>query len=170
MYLVLAYASDMDAYRVIVAGGLGLISMLGGYNGVGSVLLYLILWPLLTTYLLWIVKLLQTLKVNESLKKRVVLIFILTSISGFWWVMYVFRVRILSGLSSIMRLGVYVFVMLAIRVCSLLAIYVVLGFFVNLNYKLMILGLLPIPVFFVKICRNWIVIYYIMMFSYINIM
>jgi len=43
MYLVLAYASDMDAYRVIVAGGLGLISMLGGYNGVGSVLLYLIL-------------------------------------------------------------------------------------------------------------------------------
>jgi len=77
-------------------------------------------------------------------------------------------VVVLSGILSVVRLGVYVYVILSTGVILILVLYMVNISFVNVNYKLILLRLLPLPVFFVKMCGMLMVLYYIMLFSYVN--
>lgn len=41
----------MEVYRVMVAVGLRLVSMIRTMNGMGSVTLYIVLWPFVIVYI-----------------------------------------------------------------------------------------------------------------------
>lgn len=74
----------------------------------------------------------------------------------------------MSRLLAIIGLGVYVYVIISAGVFVLLLGYFISLSLVNVGYKVLILRLLPLPVFFVKICGGIFLIYYILMFSYCN--
>lgn len=82
--------------------------------------------------------------------------------------MYILGVTIISRIMSMIGLGTYVYVMLSLRAMLIAVLYIINMNFVNLNYKLILLRMLPLPAFFIKMCSQFVVLYYIMLFSYIN--
>lgn len=82
--------------------------------------------------------------------------------------MYILGVAVISGLMSVIGLRVYVYVVMSVRLPLLLIGYFFSMNFVNVGYKVLILGVLPLPVFFVKVCGNVMVLYYIILFGYLN--
>lgn len=168
IYIVISYASDIEVYGVIVAVRLGLVSIVRQINGIGSVLLYMVIWPLMLTYMGWMRKIVPALKINEGVKKGLILGFLMVTIRVRWYILYILGVVVLSGILSVVRLRVYIYIILSVRVILILVLYIINMNFVNVNYKLILLRLLPLPVFFVKICGRLVVLYYIMLFSYVN--
>lgn len=164
----MSYARDMEVYGVIVAVRLRLVSMIGQMNGVRSVLLYMVIWPLALTYIGWVAKMVPALKVNEGTKKGLILRLLIVVIRVGWHLFYIFGVAVLSRILSVVRLGVYIYVMLSVRVMLMLILYMLNINFVNMNYKLILLRLLPLPIFFVKMCGRLVILYYIILFGYIN--
>lgn len=65
---------------MIVRVGLGLVSILGAINGIRSVLVYMVLWPIMLVYLRWAMKILPAFKINEGVKKGMVLVFLICSV------------------------------------------------------------------------------------------
>jgi len=165
MYIVINYSSDMDVYGVFVCVGLGVLRYLGGVNGTFAVMLYIILWPFILTYIRWMEKMVSRIKLNESIKKMIVLCFVLTvcGVSFIW--LYLFTLTATKGFLSVVPLRVYVFVILCSGLWIFLIVYVVMRLWLNINYKIILLRLLPIPVFFVKICNNWILMYVVIIMS-----
>lgn len=167
IYIVINYSSDIDVYGVLVCVRLRVLRYLGGVNRTFAVMLYIILWPFILTYINWIDKIVPGIKLNESIKKAVVLIFVLIicNVSLFW--LYLFSLTTAKGFVSVVPLGVYVFVSICSRLWIVLIIYVMIRLWINVNYKIILLRLLPIPVFFVKVCYNWILMYIVMIMSLI---
>lgn len=161
----MSYSSDIDVYRVLVCVRLRVLRYLGGVNRTFAVMLYIILWPFILTYINWIDKMIPGIKLNESIKKAVVLVFVLMicSVSLLW--LYLFSLTIAKRFISVVPLRVYVFVSICSGLWIVLVIYVIIRLWINVNYKIILLGLLPIPVFFVKVCYNWILMYVVIIMS-----
>lgn len=162
------YSSDIEVYRVMVGVGLGLVSMLRTINGIRSIVLYMVLWPMILVYLRWATKILSAFKLNEGMKKGFVLIFLMCTMIFRWHLLYVMGVAIVSGLLSLVGLGVYVYVIISTRLSVVLLGYFINLSFVNIGYKVLVLRLLPLPVFFVKVCGGILLLYYVLIFSYCN--
>lgn len=153
---------------MIVCLRLGLVSVLGCMNGVGSILLYIVIWPMVLVYIRWVTKIVPAFKANEGFKKGAVLCFLLICMFSGWHMLYVIGVGIVNGLLRIIGLGVYVYVMLSLGVYYILVMYVVSLNAVNFRYKALVMGLLPLPVFFIKVCCNSVLLYYVIIYSYFN--
>lgn len=167
IYIVISYASDIDAYGVLVCLGIRMLSVLGSANRFCSIMLYILMWPFMLTYVMWMEKIMPRLKLNESFKKLLILCVcsIIATISLMW--LYVFGLLRSYRLISVVPLGVYVFLVLMMGIWFLLIIYVIFGVFINVNYRFMLLGLLPLPTFFVKLCGNWVLLYVIIIMGII---
>jgi len=60
-----------------------------------------------------------------------------------------------GGVTGAVILGVYVFITIRSGMWIGLWAYVFLGSFIGDNYKILRLGLLPLVIFFVKVCRSY---------------
>jgi len=169
IYIVLMYASDMEVYGLLVIVGLGIVIVIGGLNGYGSVIILCLIWPFITVYVGWIGMMIGRLKINESLKKilvfRVAISMLIFNLS---W-LYIFALGYFVGMVAVSPLRVYAFVMLTLGFAFVLVLYLIFGWFINLNYKILIIGLLPLPVFFVKMCGMYLIMYTIFLIRCVNI-
>jgi len=48
--------------------------------------------------------------------------------------------------------------------------YVLLGNFIGDNYKILRLGILPLIVFFVKVCRSYVLLWMVIVYSMYNLL
>lgn len=94
-------------------------------------------------------------QLNESYKKLLTLMLVIVLrgvvIEFAYVVAFMYFTR---GVLRVVILGVYVFITVSVCVWILLLLYVVLGLFVQDNYKIIGIGVLPLVVFFVKICGS----------------
>jgi hypothetical protein len=166
MYIVVMYSSDMDVYTVLVCIGVGILSIIGRVSGICSVICYMLLWPFIRVYVSWMEKIISAVKLNESIKKLFVLFLVMSnSILVGLFSLYIFGMLHSLGFISFVVVGVYVFVMISIGIWVVLLSYVILSLFVNINYKYIILGVMPLPSFFAKVCANWVLLYVVMLLS-----
>jgi len=65
---------------------------------------------------------------------------------------YVFVLAIrVYRISSVVALGVYGWLILGGGITILIIIYVIRNFMIELNWKMLVIGILPLPVFFMKV-------------------
>lgn len=159
------YSSDIEVYGVLVGVRLGIISIVGRLNGFCSVIVYMLIWPFIFTYMGWLDKIVSRLKINESVKKILVLVIVISFSVPLLVLLYLLGITYSFRLISVVILRVYAFVIVVLRIWLTLMIYPTLSLLINLNYKLIILGLMPLPVFFVKVCGNWVLLYFIILLS-----
>jgi len=66
------------------------------------------------------------------------------------------------GISSVIALGIYRWLILGGGMVILIIVYVVRNFMIEMNWKVLVMGVLPLPVFFMKIIMGWMVLYVVM--------
>jgi len=114
------------------------------------------LWPGYMVYMSWISRIIQGIKLTESVKKGVVLVvvsFVIISFNSLLLVcMLAFSVR--RSLSMV-ALRVYVGFAVLTRLMMVLFLYVLLRFLINWNFKIFVIGVLPLPMFFIKVFGFW---------------
>merc|ERR1711937_142205 len=93
--------------------------------------------------------------INESIKKLVTLVCVLLLGGLVLELRYIIAFLYFSGrVVGAVVLRVYVFVLMGVGMWIVIVSYTALGGFVSDNYKLLGVGILPLMVFFVKICGN----------------
>jgi hypothetical protein len=123
------------------------------------VFLLIMIIPLLGRYMRILNRVMRRIHINESLKKVVVLIFVAgvgRSIIewGYVTVFMYFMIRVLGTVI----LGVYVFITIGAGLWLWLISYTILGVMIQDNYKVLGVRILPLIVFFVKICGSYLLI------------
>lgn len=90
----------------------------------------------------------------ESVKKLIVLMVISFVLISFNSLLLLVILRFSArGVLGVTTLGVYVGFSVVFGIIILLFLYVGLGIVVNINYKILVIGVLPMPVFFIKVFR-----------------
>lgn len=166
IYIMLMYLNEMDRYSIIVMIGIGICLVIGSGNGWVSILMIVMIWPLFLGYMEWISMWISGVKIGETWKKFIVLILVmrLTMISVS--VLYVFVIGTHAyGIVSVVALRVYSWIILGVGIVLLLTVYVFGGVIIELNWKILVMGVLPLPVFFMKVMWSWIVLYVVIYYG-----
>jgi len=66
------------------------------------------------------------------------------------------------GMISVVVLRVYRWVIMRVRIVMILIFYTMSNSLIELNWKVLVVGLLPLPTFFVKVIGRWMLIYVVM--------
>lgn len=107
-------------------------------------------------YMSWVSGLMQGIKIVESIKKLLVLSTISYLVVSFNSIILICVLSLnIRGVLSVTALGVYVGYAVFTRLMMMLIVYSILRLSINLTYKVLILGILPLPVFFIKVFRFW---------------
>merc|ERR1712038_1074764 len=111
-----------------------------------------LMWPRYLTYLLWIGGVLDGLKIMTSLKKVLRLWLIACTsfvVNGLLY--FVVLSGAVRGLMGVVSLSFYVYYLMVSRVWMLIVGFYVINLTVNVNFKFIVLGVLPVPLFFLKV-------------------
>jgi len=163
MYIMLIYLNEMDRYSVMVIIGIGMCLIMGSSNGWVGLLILVIIWPIFSGYIEWISIWISRVKLGETFKKTMVILLIIRLILLSVTLAYVFVLAIrVYRMSSVVALRVYGWLMLGGGITILIIIYVVRNFMIELNWKVLVIRILPLPVFFIKIIGRWLVLYVVM--------
>jgi len=156
IYIILIYADNLEVYTPIFLVGFSFIIIMLGGEGVLGKMVLLGFWPGYVVYVSWISGMLQGIKLIESVKKVVVLLTVSTLVVSFNALLLIvilgFSIR---GLIGVTTLGIYVRFSILSGLIILLFIYTSFRILINVNYKILIIGILPLPVFFVKVFGFW---------------
>lgn len=167
---MLMYLSEMDGYSVMVIIGIGICLMIRSRNGWVSVLMMVIIWPLFFGYMEWISIWINGVKIGETWKKSIVLLLVIRFVVISVRILYVVVIGIYAyGIVSVVALGVYSWVILGVRITSLLITYVLRRLMIELNWKILVIGVLPLPVFFMKIMWSWMILYVVIYYGILTI-
>jgi len=160
MYIILIYLNEIDGYSIIVMIGIGICLIIGSSNGWVGLLILVIMWPMFSGYMEWVSIWISGVKIGETFKKVIVIVLIMRLVFLSVMLAYVCVMVIrVYGMSSVIALGVYRWLMLRGGMTILIILYVVRNFIIELNWKILVIGVLPLPVFFIKVIRGWIVLY-----------
>jgi hypothetical protein len=109
--------------------------------------------------------------INESLKKIMVLIFVMSvgRVIVEWGYVTVFIFFMMRVLGTVI-LGVYVFVTISSRLWLWLMPYTILGVLIQDNYKMLGVRILPLLVFFVKICGSYLLMWVVIIYAMYNLL
>lgn len=163
MYIMLMYLNEMDRYSVIVIIGIGICLLMGSRNGWVSLIIMVIMWPMFVRYIEWIVIWVSGLKIGETWKKIIVIVLIISLILINVGLLYVVVLSIgVYGISSVVALRVYGWLILGGGMIMLIIMYLSRNVVIELNWKILVMGVLPLPAFFIKIIRSWMVLYVVM--------
>jgi len=100
----------------------------------------------------WISIWINRIKLRETFKKTMVILLMMRLILLSVTLAYVFVLAIrVYRISSVVALGVYGWLILGGGITILIIIYVTRNFMIELNWKMLVIGILPLPVFFIKI-------------------
>merc|ERR1719220_104178 len=115
--------------------------------------------PLIGGYMRMLTGLMGGIHINESVKKLITLrvVVILGGIILEWGYVSAF-IYFFRGVTRAVVLRVYVFIIIGVRIWVVIWSYVLLGNFIRDNYKILRLGILPLVVFFVKVCGSYVLL------------
>jgi len=100
----------------------------------------------------WISIWINRVKLRETFKKAMVILLMIRLILLSVALAYVFVLAIrVYRISSVVALRVYGWLMLGGGITILITIYVIRNFMIELNWKVLVIRILPLPVFFMKI-------------------
>jgi len=160
IYIILMYLSEIDRYSVIVMIGVGICLIMGSSNGWVRLLILVMMWPIFSRYMEWISIWINGVKIRETFKKGMVILLVMRLVFLSVALAYVFVLAIgVYGMPSVIALRVYGWLILGGRITILIIIYVVRNFVIELNWKVLVIGVLPLPVFFIKVIGRWLVLY-----------
>jgi len=166
MYIMLMYLNEMDRYSVIVIVGIGICLIMGGRNGWVSLLMIVIIWPMFHGYIEWISMWISGVKLRETYKKLMVIVLMISLILITVGVLYFVLLSVgVYGMSSVIALGVYLWVMLRCGMVILMGSYLIGNMLIELNWKILVVGVLPLPVFFIKLIGRWMILYVVMYYG-----
>jgi len=131
----------------------------------------MIMMPLMGGYIRMLNRIMGGININESIKKRLVLVVVimLGRVILEWGYITAFT-YFFGGVTGAVIIGVYVFITIGVRLWVLLGRYVILGNFIGDNYKILGLGVLPLLIFFVKVCGSYMLLWIVMIYSMYNIL
>lgn len=170
-WLILWYNNIRDVYMVNLVIGLRLVLYMVNVKRWLSLFLLIIMMPLIGGYIRILTGIMGRIHINESLKKVIVLS-VTVMLGGLileWGYVTAF-IYFFGGVTGAVVLGVYVFLILRSGIWILLWSYVMLGSFIGDSYKLLGVGVLPLMVFFVKICRSYILLWMVMVYAMYNLL
>jgi len=112
----------------------------------------------------------ERLKIMSSFKK-ILGLFIIVSVRFFVNGLLYFLVlsRVVRGLMGVVSLSFYVYYLLVHRVWVIVIFFYMINLRINVNFKIIILGVLPLPLFFLKV-RGIFCLYGVMVLSAIILM
>merc|ERR1719220_508570 len=127
--------------------------------------------PLIRGYMRMLTGLIGGIHINESVKKLITLgaVVMLGGVILEWGYVSAFM-YFFGGVTGTVVLGVYVFIIIGVRMWVVIWSYILLGNFIRDNYKILRLGILPLVVFFVKICGSYILLWMVMVYSMYNLL
>merc|ERR1719454_109857 len=125
--------------------------------------------PLIGGYMRMLTRLMGGIHINESVKKLFVLsaVVVLGGVILEWGYVSTFM-YFFGGVTRAVILRVYVFIIIGAGMWVIVWVYVLLGNFIGDNYKILGLGVLPLVVFFVKICGSYLLLWIVMVYSMYN--
>merc|ERR1719220_892804 len=127
--------------------------------------------PLMRRYIRILTGLMGGIPINESVKKLITLgaVVMLGGIVLEWRYVSAF-IYFFRGVTRAVVLGVYVFIMIRVGMWVVIWSYVLLGNFIRENYKILRLGILPLVVFFVKVCGSYVLLWMVIVYSIYNLL
>lgn len=127
--------------------------------------------PLVRGYIKILSRLMGGININESAKKVFTLLVVSVLGGIIMELIYVLCFMVFtSRVLGTVLMGVYVFLLVGLGMWIILFSYVVLGNYVADNYKIVGLGVLPLVVFFVKVCGSFMVIWLVMIYAIFNML
>lgn len=170
-WVILWYNNHRDVYIVNMVIRLGLVLYIVRVKGWLSLYLLMIMIPLVGRYMKILTGLIGRLFLNESLKKLLTLLVVMVLGGPVLEFGYIICFMIFTnGVLGAVLMGVYVFVLVGVRMWAVLMIYVWLGNYIIDSYKILGLGILPLIIFFVKVCGNYILIWMVIIYAMFNIL
>merc|ERR1719220_881788 len=126
--------------------------------------------PLMRGYMRMLTGLMGGIHINESIKKLITLrvVVMLGGIILEWRYVSAF-IYFFRGVTGTVVLGVYVFIIIGVGIWVVIWSYVLLGNFIRDNYKILRLGILPLIVFFVKVCGSYMLLWIVIVYSMYNL-
>lgn len=160
-----------DVYMVNLIIGLRLVLFLVNVKGWLSLFLLMMIIPLMRGYIRMLTRLIGGIHINESVKKLITLraVVILGGIILEWRYVSAFM-YFFGRVTGAVVLGVYVFIIIGIGMWVVIWSYVLLGSFIRDNYKILGLGVLPLVVFFVKVCGSYVLLWIVIVYSMYNLL
>merc|ERR1719220_3313800 len=127
--------------------------------------------PLMRGYIRILTGLIGGIHINESVKKLITLgaVVMLGGVILEWGYVSAFM-YFFGRVTGAVVLGVYVFIMIGVRMWVVIWSYVLLGNFIRDNYKILRLGVLPLIVFFVKVCGSYVLLWIVIVYSIYNLL
>lgn len=151
--------------------GLRLVLYIVGIKGWLSLYLLIMMAPLVRRYIKILTGLMGGININESFKKFIVLLVVIV-IGGVMleWGYVLSFIMFTNGVLGTVLMGVYVFVLLGARLWVTLLSYTLLGNYVSDNYKVLGLGVLPLIMFFVKMCGSFLLMWIVIVYAIFNVL
>lgn len=160
------YLNEMDRYSTIVLIGVGMCMIIRSGNRWVSLMILVMIWPMFYRYMEWVSMWITRVKVREFYKKMVVILLVISLVIISMELMYVVVLNVgVYGVAGVIALGVYGWIMLGVRITLLILTYLIGNALIEFNWKLLIVRVLPLPAFFIKIMRGWMLIYVVMYFG-----
>lgn len=152
---MLWYNNHRDVYIVNIMIRLRLVLYIVRVKRWLSLMMLMMMAPVVGRYLKMLNGVIGRININESIKKLVTLVCVLLLGGLVLELRYIIAFLYFSGrVVGAVVLRVYVFVLMGVGMWIVIVSYTALGGFVSDNYKLLGVGILPLMVFFVKICGN----------------
>jgi len=160
-----------DVYMVNMIIGIGIVLYVINLKRWLSLLLMIIIIPLMGGYMRMLNGIMGRIRLNESCKKMIVLILVMVLGGVVMEFAYVsVFIYFVGGVLRTVILGVYVFMLMTVCIWVALFTYLLLGLIIQDNYKILGIGVLPLVIFFVKICGSWLLLWIVIIYSINNLL
>lgn len=160
MYIMLIYLNEMDRYSTMVLIGVGMCMIIRSGNRWVSLMMLVMIWPMFYRYMEWVSMWITRAKIREFYKKMVVILLVISLVVISVELMYMVVLSVgVYGIGGVIALGVYGWIILGVRMTLLILTYLTGNILIELNWKLLIVRVLPLPAFFIKIIGRWMLIY-----------
>jgi hypothetical protein len=151
--------------------GLGLVLYMVGVKGWLSLYLLMIMIPLVGRYVKILSRIMGGINLNESIKKLLTLLVILILRRVILERRYVIAFIVFTnGILGTVLMGVYVFVLLRVGLWAIVLTYAMLGNYIGDNYKILGLRVLPLIIFFVKVCGSFLLMWLVIVYAMYNVL
>jgi len=152
MYVIFWYGNDSEVYLVLFRVGVSFLLIAVGDSGLLGILVVVLIWPGYMAYLSWMRGVLDRLKLMISVKKivrAVLLLAVQFLVSG------VLYLAVLSGavrgLLGVVSLSFYLYYLLIGGLWMMILGFYATNLYLNVSYKFIVMGVLPLPLFFLKV-------------------
>lgn len=150
IYLSLFYINSIERYIVNFLIAVRIMLMIVQINGILAVMIIMLIWPFMSTYVLYIESIRYRIVLNETLKKMCMLVIVMIvsikSMTGYVLIlMYIKR-----GLTGYVVCGIYTYVIVTNELWIMLVLIFVLNITILVAFRVLSLGVLPIAYVFLK--------------------